>query len=278
MRVDGSVFPARVSAAPVRMLDGAWSGTLSMIRDITDLVAAEAELEARAAQLERSNADLERFAYAASHDLQEPLQSIKLSAGAVIDAAAERLDDDERELLTHIDTAASRLSGQIRGLLQVARVALGEAPEERVAVDIALQDALDSVRAAAHHADAGIDVHRPLPDVLVPRTEVALVLQNLIANGIKYVPAGVQPRVTVAGMIGDDALELRVADNGIGLSDADRARVFDVFERGDADVPGTGLGLATAQRMMERHGGTITATSPGPGQGSEFTVWLPLKR
>jgi len=278
VRADGSVFPVRVSAAPVRMLDGAWSGTLSMIRDITDLVAAEAELAARAAQLERSNADLERFAYAASHDLQEPLQSIKLSAGAVIDAAAERLDADERELLTHIDTAASRLSDQIRGLLQVARVALGEAPEERVAVDVTLQDALDALRAAAHHAGAQIDVQRPLPDAIVPRAEVALVLQNLIANGIKYAREGVRPHVTITGTIGDDALELRVADNGIGLSDADRERVFDLFERARPDVPGTGLGLATAQRMMERHGGTITVTSPGPGQGSEFTVWLPLKR
>lgn len=277
LRADGSVFPVRVSAAPVRMLDGAWSGTLSMVRDITDLVAAEAELEARAAQLERSNADLERFAYAASHDLQEPLQSIKLSAGAVIDAAAERLDADERELLTHIDTAASRLSGQIRGLLQVARVALGEAPEERVAVEVAVQDALDALRAAAHNAGARIDVQQPLPDALVPRAELALVLQNLIANAIKYAREGEQPRISVTGMVGDDALELRVVDDGIGLSDADRARVFDLFERAQPDLPGTGLGLATAQRIVERHGGTITASSPGPGQGSEFTVWLPLR-
>lgn len=277
MRADGSVFPARVSAAPVKMLDGHWSGTLSLVRDITDLVAAEAELEARAAQLERSNADLERFAYAASHDLQEPLQSIKLSAGAVIAAASERLDADERELLAHIDAAASRLAGQIRGLMEVARVALGGAPEERAPVEVAVQDALDALRAAAQRADAQIDVHRPLPDALVPRTELSLVLQNLIANGIKYHRRDVPPRITVSGSIGDTYVEVRVADNGIGLSAADRARVFGVFERAETDVPGTGMGLATARRMVERHGGSISVASAGPGRGSEFTVWLPLR-
>jgi PAS domain S-box-containing protein len=277
MRADGSVFPARVSAAPVRMLDGAWSGTLSIIRDITDLAAAEAELEARAAQLERSNADLERFAYAASHDLQEPLQSIKLSAGAVIDAASERLDADERELLSHIDAAASRLSGQIRGLMEVARVALGGGPQERAPVELAVQDALDALRAAARGAGAQIDVHRPLPEASVPRTELALVLQNLIANGIKYHRHDVPPRITVSGSTGETYLELRVADNGIGLSTEDRERVFGVFERVPSDIPGTGMGLATVRRMVERHGGTITVASAGPGRGSEFTVRLPLR-
>ncbi len=275
IRADGSTFTARISAAPVRMLDGAWSGTLSMIRDITELVVAEAELEARAAQLERSNADLERFAYAASHDLQEPLQSIKLSAGAVIDAASERLEDDERELLSHIDAAASRLSGQIRGLMEVARVALGGGSDERVPVEVAVQDALDALRAAAQHAGAQIDVHRPLPEGLVPRTELSLVLQNLIANGIKYHRRDVPPRITVSGSTGENSIEVRVADNGIGLSAGDRARVFGSFERVETDVPGTGMGLATARRMVERHGGSISVASAGPGRGSEFTVWLP---
>jgi PAS domain S-box-containing protein len=275
-RADGTVFPVRVSAAPVRMDDGAWSGTLSIIRDITDLAAAEAELEARAAQLERSNADLERFAYAASHDLQEPLQSIKLSAGAVIDAAADRLDADERELLGHIDAAASRLSGQIRGLMEVARVALGGGPQEHVPLDVVVQDALDALRAAAREAEAEVDV-RSLPDVTVPRTELALVLQNLIANGIKYHRPGIPPRITIYGSAGEHHLELHVADNGIGLSDADRERVFGSFERVALDIPGTGMGLATVRRMLERHGGSICVTSAGPGRGSEFTVRLPLR-
>ena len=131
-RPDGSRFPAQVSVALSTLLDGSWSGSLSLIRDITDLVETEHALEERAAQLERSNSEVERFAYAASHDLQEPLQSIKLSAGAVIATAEERLDADERELIGLIDIVEPRLSDQTGALMQVAQVALGAGPGQRV--------------------------------------------------------------------------------------------------------------------------------------------------
>ena len=193
LRADGTRFPAQISMAPLKLLDGSWQGTLSMIRDITDLVRAESELQERAALLERSNADLERFAYAASHDLQEPLNSIRLSAGAVIEAARERLDADERELMEHIDAAATRLSGQVRGLMEVAQVAIGRAAGERLPLADALRDAIDSLRAAAASAAAEIEVREPVPDVQVPRTELAAALQNVIANAIKYHRPGVAP-------------------------------------------------------------------------------------
>jgi PAS domain S-box-containing protein len=274
-RQDGSRFPAQVSVAPLAMLDGSWHGTLSLIRDISDIVAAERELEARAAQLERSNAELERFAYAASHELQEPLQSIKLSASAVIATAEARLDEDERELIGHIDAAASRLSEQIRALMQVARVALGAGPEERVMLAVAVRDAVDALRGVAMDAGAEIVVHEPLPAVEVPRTEIALVLQNLIANAIKYRREDVAPVVEIAAVRGERSVEVRVADNGVGLSEADLERVFGLFERGEeTDVPGTGMGLAVARRMLARQGGTLTARSDGCGHGSEFMLVL----
>ena len=275
-RPDGSRFPAQVSVAPLTLLDGSWSGSLSLIRDITDLVETEHALEERAAQLERSNTELERFAYAASHDLQEPLQSIKLSAGAVIATAEERLDADERELIGHIDTAVTRLSDQIRALMQVAQVALGAGPGERVKLSVAVRDAVDALRGAAVEARAEIVVHEPLPAVEVPRTEVALVLQNVIANAIKYRRDGVRPQVEIAAEVGEQTVEVRVADNGVGLSPADLERVFGLFARGDTDAPGTGMGLAVARRMLEHQGGSLAAQSAGPGQGSEFTLSLPI--
>ena len=275
-RPDGSRFPAQVSVAPLTLLDGSWSGSLSLIRDITDLVETEHALEERAAQLERSNTELERFAYAASHDLQEPLQSIKLSAGAVIATAEERLDADERELIGHIDTAVTRLSDQIRALMQVAQVALGAGPGERVKLSVAVRDAVDALRGAAVEARAEIVVHEPLPAVEVPRTEVALVLQNVIANAIKYRREGVRPQVEIAAEVGEQTVEVRVADNGVGLSPADLERVFGLFARGDTDAPGTGMGLAVARRMLEHQGGSLAAQSAGPGQGSEFTLSLPI--
>jgi PAS domain S-box-containing protein len=276
LRADGSRFPVQVSLAPLTLLDGSWHGTLAMIRDITDLVQAEEELRERAEALERSNADLERFAYAASHDLQEPLNSIRLSAGAVIEAAKERLDAEERELMAHIDAAASRLSGQVRGLMEVAQVALGRESGEQVALAVAIKDAIDALRAAAIECGAEIEVQEPVPDVEVPRIELSAVLQNVISNAIKYRRDGVTPRIVICAEKGEAIIEVRVVDNGLGLSDEELDRIFGLFERGSADVPGTGMGLATARRMLERLGGTILARSPGRGQGSEFTVLVPL--
>jgi PAS domain S-box-containing protein len=276
LRADGSRFPAQISMAPLKLLDGSWNGTLSMIRDITDLVQAESELRDRAALLERSNADLERFAYAASHDLQEPLNSIRLSAGAVIEAAQGRLDADERELMEHIDAAAARLSGQVRGLMEVAQVAIGRNAGERVRLADALHDAIDSLRAAATSAQAEIEVRRPVPDLQVPRTELAAALQNVIANAIKYHRPGVPPRILITSEAGESLLEIRVADNGRGLTEQDLDRVFGLFERGASDLPGTGMGLAVARRMLERLGGSMLAASEGPGRGCEFTLLLPL--
>jgi PAS domain S-box-containing protein len=275
VRADGSRFPVQVSLAPLTMLDGSWQGTLAMIRDITDLVAAEDELRERAEALERSNADLERFAYAASHDLQEPLNSIRLSAGAVIEAAKERLDAEERELVAHIDAAASRLSDQVRGLMEVAQVALGRESGEQVALAVAIKDAIDALRAAALECGAEIEVREPIPDVTVPRTELSAVLQNVISNAIKYRREGVSPQIVIAAEQGEAIIEVRIADNGLGLSDEELDRIFGLFERGSSDVPGTGMGLATARRMLERLGGTILARSPGRDQGSEFTVLVP---
>jgi PAS domain S-box-containing protein len=276
LRADGTRFPAQISLAPLTLLDGSWQGTLAMIRDITDLVQAEEELRERATALERSNADLERFAYAASHDLQEPLNSIRLSAGAVIEAAKERLDAEERELMAHIDAAASRLSGQVRGLMEVAQVALGRETGEQVALAVAIKDAIDALRAAAIECGAEIEVQEPVPDVEVPRIELSAVLQNVISNAIKYRRDGVTPRIVIAAEKGEAIIEVRVADNGLGLSDEELDRIFGLFERGATDVPGTGMGLATARRMLERLGGTILARSPGRDQGSEFTVLVPL--
>jgi PAS domain S-box-containing protein len=277
-RADGTQFPAQVSVAPLTLLDGTWRGTLAMIRDITDLVEAELALRKRAAQLERSNTELERFAYAASHDLQEPLHSIKLSAGAVSLAAEERLGADERALLLHIDEAASRLSAQIRGLMEVARVALGDAPGERVWVAVAVRDAVEALRAAATETCADVVVHEPLPAIEVPRSEVALVLQNLIANAIKYRRPGTTPQVELTARVTDDHVEIHVADHGVGLAAADLDRVFGLFERGPTATAGTGLGLAIARRMVERLGGSLDASSPGPGQGSVFTLRVPVAR
>ena len=274
-RADGSTFPTEVSAAPMMIGEAGTTGIVAIVRDITDLIEAELELRERAARLERSNRDLETFAYAASHDLQEPLRSIKMGAESVMLAAAERLEEDERGLLSHVEHAADQMSRQVSALMQVARVALGQAPEEPVPVALAVDDALVALRAAADEANAEITVERPLPSVAVPRTEMALVLQNLIGNAIRYHRPGMAPTVTISGAVRDDWVEVSVADDGVGLSEADRSHIFGMFGRAQPGVPGTGMGLAVCRRILQRRGGSLAAESAGPGQGSRFIVRLP---
>jgi PAS domain S-box-containing protein len=270
-RADGSTFPSDVSAARLP----AGEGTVCIVRDISELIEAELELQERAARLERSNADLEGFAYAASHDLQEPLRSIQLSAGAVIRAAADRLHAEERELLEHVDAAAERMSRQVRALMEVARVAIGRAPGEPVPAEEAVRDALASLRAAIESSSAVVEVEAPLPAAAVPRAEMALVLQNLIANAIKFRRPEEPPRIRISGAVRDGQVEIDITDNGIGISEDDLGHVFGMFSRAPSDLPGLGLGLAVCRRVLERRGGSVSVSSEGPGRGTRFTVRLP---
>jgi PAS domain S-box-containing protein len=264
MRADGATFPAQVSLAALD--DGA--GTVAIIRDISDLVGTQRELE-------RSNAELERFALAASHDLQEPLRTIRMGAETVAQAAADRLDADERALLEHVGQAAERMSSQIKSLLDLARVALEEAPDERTPLQRALDDALGALRAAIREADAQIEVAGPLPATTVPRPEMALILQNVLSNAIKFRRPGERPGIFVRGREANGVVELRIADNGIGLSEDAAAKIFGLFERDRTEVPGTGVGLAVCRQILDRRGGSISVSSGGPGQGAAFTLRLP---
>jgi PAS domain S-box-containing protein len=274
-RADGTLFPTAVSAAPLAAPDGSYTGIVATVRDISARVEAELALRERAAQLERSNADLEAFAYAASHDLQEPLRSINLSAEVLLRATAERLDDDERMLLSEVEAAAARMADQVGALMEVARVSLGRAPEEPVPAALALDDAIGALVAAIHESGAQIELTSQLPSTMMPRVELALVLQNVLANAIKYRRPDLPPQIRVSGSEGEEHVEIRIADNGIGMSRRDLAHIFSIFGRAQEGVPGTGMGLAVTRRVLGRRGGSISATSPGIGQGSEFILTLP---
>jgi signal transduction histidine kinase len=142
-------------------------------------------------------------------------------------------------------------------------------------VQLVLDDVLNALRAAIDEADAAIEVRGPLPSAAVPRAELALVLQNLLTNAIKYRRVGRPLRITLSGSMADGCAEVRVADNGIGLTVADQALIFAIFERAHHAVPGTGMGLALCRRIVERRSGSIAVTSAGPDRGAEFILRLP---
>jgi signal transduction histidine kinase len=245
---------------------------------------ATADLEARAAELERSNRDLEEFATVASHDLSEPLRVV----GGYVDlvrhryGAGQPLDDRGVHYLQQAGDAVERMRELIEGLLEYSRlrsdaVRFGEVDLDRVAAD-----AVANLRPAIDEAGATVDV-RPLPTVWGDQTLLVQVLQNLLANAVRFRDPERPCRVVVEARPGDPAADglasrwaISVTDDGIGIDPAHQERIFAMFRRlhGPDRHPGTGIGLAVCRRVVDLHGGEITVSS-APGAGASFTFTVP---
>ncbi|HEY0015303.1 MAG TPA: ATP-binding protein [Longimicrobium sp.] len=238
---------------------------------------AERELAAQAAELERSNLELEQFAYVASHDLQEPLRKIQAFGNLLLSEAGDGLGESGRDYVVRMRAAALRMQALIQDLLAYSRVSRrGEEPAPvdlgRVAREV-LSDLEGRMAATEGRVEIG-----PLPTVRADPTQMRQLLQNLIANALKFHRPGVPPHVRVGAEPADggSGWRLRVEDNGIGFDERYLDRIFSPFQRlhGRTEYEGTGMGLAICRKIAERHGGAITARS-APGQGSTFTVDLP---
>jgi light-regulated signal transduction histidine kinase (bacteriophytochrome) len=237
--------------------------------------ATERELERRAADLARMNADLETFAYAASHDLQEPLRVIRL-AGELLSRLPEVRTGEESDMLVHqVMSSAERMSAQLDGLLEFVRAAPSGQPAAQVAsADLALDDALETLRLVIEESGATIE-RTSLPDVPVPRAQLAHVFQNLVANAVKFREPERSPVLRIGAQRAGGVWQITVEDDGIGIAREHRERVFGVFARLHQDVqyPGTGIGLPLCRKILERHGGTIAvADRPGPGTTLVLTI------
>jgi two-component system, chemotaxis family, sensor kinase Cph1 len=237
-----------------------------------------ADLAAWNAELERSNAELDTFAYAASHDLREPLRAIAQTAGFVLEDAAE-LDDESTRRLRSICLLAIRMDELLDSLLRYSQVGRGEL--DPVTVD--LDGVLDEVAAllAERCREAGVELRRTgrLPVVRGDRAQLGEVLTNLVVNAIKY--GGDDPRWVEVGpgpvpeesAATDRAVYVR--DNGVGIPPEGREEVFAPFQRlHPGRARGLGMGLAISRRIVERHGGRIGVEST-PGQGSSFWFTVP---
>jgi PAS domain S-box-containing protein len=267
----GRFIPGR-DGRPRRMLGVAVDVTQR--RRFEEALARQArELTERSRDLERSNAELERFAYVASHDLQEPLRVVRTFAQLLAARYRGRLDPDADEFLDFVQSGARRMSDMIHDLLELSRV--GSAPLVRR--EASLDDLVDrvvsdlSARIVAERAEITRD---GLPRVLADARQVERLYANLIGNALKFrsdrpclVHLGAERR--------DGTWVFSVEDNGIGVAPADRERIFDVFLRahGSDRYPGTGIGLAICKRIVERHGGRIWA-EPRPSGGTVFRFTL----
>jgi PAS domain S-box-containing protein len=275
-RADGERRWATLSARPIAD-GGAVAGVVLSLADITELVRAQDAAASRAVELERSNHQLERFAYVASHDLSEPLRVMAAYAGMLERRYSGALDERGRRYAGNITAGAERLRQLIDGLLAFSRVRSRRLEVERFDAGAALQEVLGDLSRAL--SDAGATVTWDgLAEIEADRARFRQVLQNLVANAIKFRAPGRAPEVHVGVDASPRAWAFTVRDNGIGIAPDYHERIFELFRRlhTTEEHPGTGLGLAICKEVVDAHGGHLSVEST-PGAGAAFTFTIPRR-
>jgi PAS domain S-box-containing protein len=272
-RKDGSEFPVEISLSPLR--SESETLVISIIRDISGRKQTEERLRAIAADLERSNRELEQFAYVASHDLQEPLRMVASYTQLLARRYQGKLDQDADEFIGFAVDGARRMQELINDLLAYSRVgsrALDLQPVDAAGV---VDRVISDLRVAIEDSGASVR-HEELPIIIADPGQLQQLFQNLITNGIKFHRPGVPPVVHIAARADDHGWTVKVSDNGIGIEPQYLERIFVLFQRlhSRAEYPGTGIGLAICKKIVERHGGTIHVESE-PGRGTSFEFTLP---
>jgi light-regulated signal transduction histidine kinase (bacteriophytochrome) len=248
-------------------------GDLEASRDTNRLLADQAQ------ELERSNNDLEQFAYVASHDLQEPLRKVASFCQLLQRRYAGKLDERADQYIGFAVDGAERMQQLINDLLSFSRVGRSTTAFAQVALDDVVAAAAAQLEPARSDVDGSVEVE-PLPTVLGDPSLLRALFVNLIGNALKFHREGVPPRVTVAAKEVGGEWEITVADNGIGIDPEYVDKVFVIFQRLHArDVyAGTGIGLALAKKIVEFHGGRIGIDPPCPQPGTTVRLTLPAPR
>jgi PAS domain S-box-containing protein len=265
----GEERPIDDSAAPVRDVDGNLVGAVLVFRDISVRRRAEQ-------QLRNSNEELQRFVDAAAHDLRSPLNSVHGMAELLAARYAGEVGPKGDELIRYISTGTERMKRLLDDLLTFARAThFDETNAPAVSLHHALESALENLKAEVERTGAVV-THEPLPNVLMHEAHALQLFQNLIGNALKY--HGEQPpRIHVSARQKNGEWMIRISDNGIGIEPEYMDQIFKPFKRlhGD-DYPGSGIGLATCQRIVRGYGGRIWVES-SPGRGSTFSFGLPAR-
>jgi PAS domain S-box-containing protein len=263
---------------------------IGAIRTEAERAEAERALRESAEQLARSNRELQDFAYVASHDLQEPLRKIEAFGDRLQTKCEAQLSDDGKLYLERMQNAAARMRALINSLLSYSRVTTKAQPFAPLNLTEAVKDAVSDLQVRIERTGATIEIG-DMPTIDADSMQFRQLLLNLVGNALKFQKEGDKPIVRVtAELCGRDGkgpapanpydvwCKISVADNGIGFEDKYVDKIFNMFQRlhGRNEYEGTGIGLATCRKIVERHGGTITATSQ-PGQGATFIALVPVK-
>ena len=281
-RKDGRYTWLETSGQPLFDEQGEVVNVLTSSRDVSERVRSEQALARTNSALEQRNRELQDFTYVASHDLQEPLRKIRAFADLMVEDYGAGVDETGHYYLDRMQDAAARMSTLISDLLAFSRVTTNPRPFEKVDLNKVLSDVLSDLEILIGDVGGRVDAG-PLPVLEADPTQMRQLLQNLIGNALKFRRPGVPPVVRVQAEIVQEEEEaeatcrLTVADNAIGFEEKYLDRIFSPFQRlhHRNAYKGTGIGLAICRRIVERHSGSITATST-VGEGSTFTVMLPV--
>ncbi len=256
--------------------------TAALTRKNAELEAAQKalqekskELSDRVQELGRINAELERFAYVASHDLQEPLRRVKRYVQLLARRYEGKLDSEADQFIGFAEDGALRMERVIQDLLTYAQVGVRSVPRKLLDCELVFDRAVSNIMVEIVDSKAVI-THDPLPQLPAIDSQLVQVFQNLLENAIKFCAKGTTPRVHVSAHSVEDRWVFAVKDNGIGIEPQHMERVFTLFQRLDmqAGQPGNGIGLPICRKIVENHGGRIWVSSQ-PGHGSTFYFTLP---
>jgi PAS domain S-box-containing protein len=279
-RRDGSSVMMEIHQKRIRDEAGRPTGLRTFLLDITQRKRAEITLLEQADKLSRSNAELEQFAYVASHDLQEPLRKIQAFGDRLKTKYEAGLGTEGLDYLTRMQNAAARMQILIQDLLSLSRVASHAKPFTSVDLGEVIHTVVSDLEMRIQDAKGRVEIGA-LPAIWGDRGQMAQLFQNLIGNGLKFRKPGENPVVKIESQPqtlanGAAGWQISVGDNGIGFDEKYRDRIFQIFQRlhGRNEYEGTGIGLAICRKIVDRHGGSVTANS-SPGAGAKFIITLP---
>ena len=269
--VSGRLTEVLYNATLYRNTQGEVAGIFAAARDITERKKMEDELK-------RSNAELDQFAYAVSHDMRQPLRMVTSYLSLIEKALTGQLDEDTRQYLMYASDGARRMDQMILAMLDFSRVGRKTDPITPISTRDVLDDTLTILNPDIIASGATIEVTGDWPELAASRDELMRLLQNLIGNALKYHEPDQPPRVEIHATATPTIFRVTIRDHGIGIDPKQTERLFKVFSRLQARTrfEGTGVGLALCRKIVEHHGGRIGVESAGDGYGSTFWFELPL--
>ena len=284
----GAKVPVLLSFSVMKDLNSALKYIVCTSKDITERKRAEEEMLLQTEKLTQTNQELQSFAYAASHDLQEPLRKIVAFSDRIIKKEATNLNEQSLDYFDRIQKAALRMQTLINDLLSYSRITTQAQPFVKVNLGAIVSDVITDLESLIERTSGKVEANN-LPVIEADPTQIRQLFQNLISNGLKFHRPGVPPIVRITSRIVNaeskrlksrqELLELSFEDNGIGIEERYFIKIFSVFQRlhGKDEYEGTGVGLSICHKIVERHKGQIKVASE-LGKGSRFIVTLPLNQ